>query len=146
MTCDASNRYQLLLFNYVHFSKEFCINSWDKISLKDTYSIFADEEPLSISLSCTGILSGRYKVTQFSLNRNYGSSLDKYLRILDKGNTTSKELLSTIMNFTEDEAEYYRRTSVPRQDIYYTSCDDTLQLKATLEPHEIQFYEFSRLI
>ena len=146
LTCDTAYKYQLLVYNYVHYNKNFCFNSWDSIRLENTYEIFEDSEPLEIHFICTNMLSGRYKVTQLSLNRNYGSALDKYLRILDKGNTTSSELLTTILNFTEDEAAYYRQTSMPRQDIYYINCENQLELDIKLTPHEIQFFELTKII
>lgn len=146
MTSNSANRYQLLCFHYTHFSKSYCFNSWDNVKMEDTYDIFANESPTNIHFTCEGLPSGRYKVTQFSLNRNYGSVLDKYLRILDRGNTSSVDLLSTIMNLREDETDYFKQTSIPRQDIYYLLCEQTLELDFSLEPHEIVFYEFSRVL
>ena len=146
MTSNSANRYQLLCFHYTHFSKSYCFNSWDNVKLEDTYDIFTKEGPANVHFKCEGLPSGRYKVTQFSLNRNYGSALDKYLRILDRGNTSSIDLLSTIMNLREDETDYFKQTSIPRQDIYYLLCEPNLELDITLEPHEIVFYEFSRVL
>lgn len=146
MTCSSANKYQLILFHYVHYKKNFCFNSWDPVRLENTYEIFEDCEPLQIHFVCNSIPSGRYKVTQLSLNRNYGSALDKYLRILDHGNTTSSELLSTILNFTEEEAAYYRHTCVPRHDIYHISCQNQLELDLKLAPHDILFFEFTKMI
>lgn len=146
LTCNSSNRYQLLVFHYVHFNKQFCMNSLDDVTLEDTYSIFEEASHQVFHLECAGILQGRYKVTRFSLNRNYGSALDKYIRILKQGNTTSSELLTTILHFTEKEAAYYRQTSIPRQDIHYTDFNDTLHMDITLSPHEVQFFEFLRVV
>jgi beta-xylosidase/AraC-like DNA-binding protein len=146
MTCNSSNRYQLLCFHYTHFSNTFCFNSWDKIKLEDTYEIFTAESPSNIHLLCNNFPDGRYKVTQFSLNRNYGSVIDKYLRILEHGNISSSELLSTIMSLRADETSYYKQTSIPRQDIYYLNCDSKLELEFSLESHEVVFYEFSRVL
>ena len=80
------------------------------------------------------------------LSRKYGSLLDTYLKILHAGSTTSEELLNTVMNLTEEESRYYKQTSLPRQDIYYTSIGDTLKLHLSLEPHTLLFYEFTRTI
>jgi xylan 1,4-beta-xylosidase len=146
MTCNSSNRYQLLVFNYVHFNKQFCMNPLDDIALENTYSIFEEASHQVFLLECHGISPGRYKVTQFALNRNYGSALDKYIQILKQGNTTSAELLSTLLHFTEKETAYYRQTSIPRQDIHYTDFDDTLRMNIALAPHEVQFFEFLRVV
>lgn len=145
MTCNSSNRYQLLIFHYVHFNKQFCMNSLDTLPLDHTYSIFEESAHQILHFECADISPGRYKVTQFALNRNYGSALDKYIRILKQGNTTLPELLSTILHFTEKEATYYRQTSIPRQDIHYTDFDNTLRMDIALTPHEVQFFEFLRV-
>lgn len=146
LTSNSSNNYQLLCYNYTHFSKNYCFYSWDNVPIEQTYEIFDQEDPLNLYFSLEGILPGRYKVTQFSLNRNYGSVLDKYLRILEQGNISSSELLSLFMSLREDEARYYKQTAIPRQDIYYLMGKSTLELKVTLEPHEIILYEFIRVL
>lgn len=146
LTSNSDNNYQLLCYNYTHFSKNYCFYSWDNVPMEQTYDIFSKKGPVNLHFSLEDILPGRYKVTQFSLNRNYGSVLDKYLRILEQGNIASSELLSLIMSLREDETRYYKQTAVPRQDIYYITCNSTLELSVTLEPHEIILYEFNRVL
>lgn len=145
MTCNSSNHFQLLFYHYTHYNDSFCFNPWEHISLEHTYEVFCQEEALSIHFDCAHFPSGRYKAVQFSLNRTYGSALDKYLRILDTGNISSSELIRIILNLREEEARYYKQTSIPRQDIYYLNCDDTLTLNLTLEAHEVVFFEISRV-
>ncbi len=145
ITCCSSNRYQVLLFNYVHFKENFCLHSISPVDLKDTYAVFENAKDLHFNVSCENIVPGRYKVTKQTLSRNYGSILDRFLRILNRGSTTSDELLDTIINLREDEVAYYKQTTLPRQEIYYTSFDQTLTLEATLAPHEVQLYEFTRV-
>ena len=145
ITCCSSNQYQVLLFNYVHFKENFCLHSISPIDLKDTYAVFENAKDLHFHVTCDNIVSGRYKVVKHTLNRNYGSILDRFLRILNQGSTTSDELLNTIINLREDEVAYYKQTTLPRQEIYYTSFDQALTLEANLAPHEVQLYEFTRV-
>lgn len=145
MTCNSSNRFQLLFYHYTHYNDSFCLNPWESIPMEHTYEIFRQEEPLSFHFTCGNFPAGRYKVIRYSLNRGYGSALDKYLRTLHHGNITSQEMISTLMNLKEDESRYYKQTSIPRQDIYYITTTDTLTLDLTLEAHEIAFFEFTRI-
>lgn len=145
MTCNSSNHYQLLFYHYTHYNDSFCFNPWERISLEHTYEVFRQEETATVQFTCEHFPAGRYKVAQFSLNRNYGSALDKYLRILDAGNISSGDLIRTLLNLREEEALYYKQTSIPRQDIYYIKCEDTLTLQLTLDAHEVVFYELSRV-
>lgn len=146
LTSSSKTRYELLCFHYTHFNSHFCFNSWEQVGLERTYDVFSTEVPYKLNFSCNCFPVGRYKVTQFSLNRGYGSALDKYLRILEQGNITSQELLSTIHMLREDELDYYKKTSRPRQDIFYFTCDGTFTLSCLLHPHEIVFYEIQRII
>lgn len=145
MTCNSSNRFQLLFYHYTHYNNSFCLNPWDTIPLEHTYEVFCQEETMHLHFTCEHFPSGRYKVVRYSLNRGYGSALDKYLRILDQGNITSGELISMLLNLKEDESHYYQQTSIPRQDIYYITSTETLTLNLTLDAHEMAFFELTRV-
>lgn len=145
LTCNSRNQFQMLFYHYTHFTDAFCTNSWDPVPLEHSYDIFRSEEPLTIHFACEDFPAGRYKVVRYSLNRSYGSILDKHLRTLDANPTTALELLHTMRNLKEDESRYYKQTSIPRQDIYYITSAETLTIDLTLEPHELVFFEFSRV-
>ncbi len=145
LTCNSRNQFQVLFYHYTHFGDAFCTNSWDAVPLERTYDIFRTEEPLTVHFSCTDFPAGRYKVVRYSLNRSYGSVLDKHLRTLESNPTTAQELLHTMLNLKEDESRYFKQTSIPRQDIYYITSTETLTIDLTLEPHELAFFEFSRV-
>lgn len=146
VTSSSKTRYQLLCFHYTHFDANFCFHSWDKVNLENTYDVFPEDASQQIHFRCNALPPGRYKVTQLSLNRGYGSALDKYLRILKQGNTTSAELLSTILTLREDELNYYKKTSIPRQEIFYFKNDGTVDLECTLDSHEMVFYEMQKVL
>lgn len=146
LTCNSSNRFQLLLYHYTHYNDSFCLNPWETIPMEHTYELFRQEEPQSIHFTCKHFPPGRYKAVQYSLNRNYGSALDKNLRTLENSSTTATELIYATLNLKEDESRYFKQTAIPRQDIYYITSDDVLTLDVTLESHEIVFYEFSRIL
>lgn len=145
MTCNSLNRFQLLFYHYTHFNNSFCLNSWEPIPMEQSYEVFHQEEENNIHFSCARFPAGRYKVVQYTLNRYYGSVLDKHLRTLENHNTTAQELLSTLFNLKDEENMYFRQTSLPRQDIYYMNCTDVLELDISLSPHEMVFFEFSRI-
>lgn len=144
LTRSSANTYQLILFNYVHFKDSFCFHPLPALDIKDTYQVFRHAEALNITFTCSSIPSGRYKVTRLTLNRSHGSILDNFLQTLSEGSTTTEELLSTIINLREDEIVYFKHTAIPKQDIYYTSYHDCLEITATLSPHEVRLYEFSK--
>lgn len=145
MTRSSSNQFQLLFYHYTHFSRSFCLHSWNNYPLEQTYELFEKERTQTVHFTCSQFPPGRYKAVKYSLNRNYGSALDKHLRTLESNGITPEEFITALKNLKEDESRYYKQTSIPRQDIYYIQCDDTLTFNFTLEPHEVIFYEFSRI-
>jgi len=146
LTRNSPNRYQLLCYNYTHFNRTFCFNSWGSVEVDETYGIFEEGTPRSIHLGCSRVPSGKYKVTQYSLDHSHGSILDKYLRILERGNISRMDLSTMIANFREDESDYYRRTCLPLQDIYFLNVEENLTIDVTLEPHAVHFYDFTRIL
>ena len=145
LTCNSRNQFQVLFYHYTHFSDAFCTNSWEPVPMERTYEIFRPEEPLTIHFACGDFPAGRYKVVRYTLNRIYGSVLDKHLRTLENYPTTAPHLLHTLLNLKEDESRYFKQTSIPRQDIYYITSTETLTIDLTLDSHELVFYEFSRV-
>lgn len=146
LTRNSENQYQFLCFHYVHFSKNFCLNSWEKVDITQTYDIFEKADMKSMNITLTDIQPGKYKMTRFSLNRNYGSILDKYLRIIEASQIPPDELMSIISNLREEEVTYYKKTSYPRQDISIIECKMQLELDLMLEPHEVVFFELNRIL
>ena len=134
-----SNSYQVLLYNYSHFNENFRLNSSNKIEPKDTYTVFDNQSDLNFNITCSNIKSGRYKITKRSLCKEHGSILD----ILLKSYATSEELAKAFLSLSKDEAEYYKQTVLPKQEIYYKDFSNELSFETKLEPHEVQLFEFS---
>lgn len=145
ITCDTKHQFQILFYHYTHFSDAFCTNPWEAVPMEQTYECFRPERPLTIHFSCSDFPAGRYKVVRYSLNRSYGSALDKHLRTISSTPATAPDLLHALRNLKEDESRYFKQTSIPRQDIYYITCPETLSFDLTLAPHELAFFEFFRV-
>ena len=145
MTANTQNDYQLLFYHYEHFNESYCFNSLDPVKPEYTYAMFEVKEDLNMHFICDNIPSGRYKVVKHTLNRTFGSIFDRYLTILNSEDTTYNELLTTIMNFSEDELNYFKHISVPRKDIYYFTCKDKIELTFKLASHEIIFFEYIKI-
>ena len=144
MTSSHDNKYQLLAYNYVHFNKYFCINCRDKISYQNTYSAFEQGEKSTLQIELTKLPPGRYKIRKHILNRGSGSFLDECMKVLEQGNSTPEELLYMMLNMQINEVDYYKSICIPRQEIYYANCEDSLCLTLNMEPHEVNYISISR--
>lgn len=146
LTRDSPYHYQLLCYNYTHFSRSYCFNSWNSLYVDNIYSAFEPGETRVFRFRCTHVPSGNYKVNRYSLNHRYGSILDQYIHILEQGNIPQENLPDIMANFREEERDYYRKTCIPLQDIYFLKAENEFSINVSLSPHEICFYEFSRIL
>lgn len=145
-TRNSGQSFQLLVYNYAHFSPAFCMSPDRHLKIEETYSVFNEEENETWNIRISGLPSGRYKVTEYILNRANGSVLDKYLRIMESSGINSEDLEKAIMNLRNDEISYYRETSVPRQNISFMQADPDLHLHFHLRPHEIREWVFTHIL
>ena len=145
LTCNSDNRFQLLLFHYLHFGEEYCLHPQDSISMKDTYSIFPEREDLLLRFHCADFPKGQYKVVKQSVCRDHGSILDEYIRSFTDSNLPSEDWSRMLFHMNEEDNAYYRHIVVPKREFSYLDITDTLQLELTLASHEVVFYEFVRI-
>ncbi len=144
LTSKSENTYQFLAYHYIHYSKNYCFNFQNPLSIENTYDIFNPGKTNILEVSLTQLPLGRYKITKYSLTRQNGSPLDQYLNILENGNTTPAELNYMLLNLQEGEAKYYKNTCIPKQEIFYADSYYDLSFTIELHAHEIYFFEFQR--
>jgi xylan 1,4-beta-xylosidase len=143
ITSSHDNKYQLLAYNYVHYNKYFCINCRDKISYQNTYSAFEQGKKTTLQFELM-LPPGRYKIRKHILNRSSGSFLDECIKVLEQGNSTPEELLYMMLNMQINEVDYYKSICIPRQEVSYANCEDSLCLTLDLDPHEVNYISISR--
>lgn len=137
-TTNGRNKYQFLIYHYVHYNNNFCFTHNNFLPIGNTYEIFTDAESEQTLVYLKDIPTGRYKCTMYILNRSYGSILDKFIHILNHGKTSPSELTYLLTNMQKEEIEYYRKIAVPRIEIsYLNNTSGTLSFDLHMEPHEI---------
>ena len=137
-TTNGRNKYQFLIYHYVHYNNNFCFTYNTFLPIGNTYEAFADAESEQTLVYLKDIPVGRYKCTMYILNRSYGSVLDKFIHILNYGKTSPSELAYLLTNMQREEIEYYRKIAVPRIEIsYLNNTSGTLSFDLHMEPHEI---------
>jgi len=144
VTSNSSTSFQILAFHYQHFNKDFCVHFSRNLNIENTYDIFEEVRPLEMEIKLRHILSGKYKINKYILNRSYGSALDEFLSIIQKGHSTPQDLIHTLLNMQQQEIDYYQSVCVPKLEIYYMDCLEDITLPLELAPHEVNFIEISR--
>lgn len=128
----TSDNYQIMLYNYHHYSDAYSKELSVDTSYNSRYENFPTKAPRTFSFNLLG-LNGNYLLTHYIVNQDYGSSYDNYVK------------MGGIEPETTEEIEYLKNISVPRIIKEQKSGDNILPLKVTLAPFEIRLIEIVRL-
>lgn len=125
--------YQIMLYNYKHFNYLYANGERFDMTETDRYTVFADSEPVSITLLLSNIPQGRYKISETYVNRTHGSSFDQWISMGALGLTSPQE------------TEWLKKASVPgfHQKIASVDTDEILELDVTLELLEIRLLQIT---
>ena len=144
ITRAGHENYRILVFNYAHVNKYYCLNHTDQVNVQDTYSVFDTVMPVNISFQIYNLPPGQYKIKKHTLNRDHGSLLDQMSRMWLQGNLSFERLSYNINNLSLKEREYFARTCIPAQTIFYKNSDGDMTLNCKVSAHEVLFYEISK--
>ncbi len=151
--CDGENYivassgkdfYEIMVFNYAHISKYYCLNHSDRVNVENTYTVFDSVPTQNIEFQLTNLEPGQYKIKRILLNRDHGSYLDRMARMWMQGNLSFERLNYNLHNLSAEEQRYYADTCVPQQEFFYRESDGTLLIDCQVEAHEVYFYEIRK--
>jgi len=122
--------YQIILYNYVHFSSLYATGELFDMTFTHRYTPFPNSTNKKFILPLTDLPANYYILTDTILNRQHGSAFDKWIE------------LGAMPLETLDELEYVKSISIPfikkqRQEV----INGHLTISRELEPHEIRLIE-----
>lgn len=128
LTTNAINTYNLVLYNYAHFTDLYCLSNGEGVTWNNAYTVFDDAATKDLAITLRGLEQGRYKVITTTLNRENGCLFDEWLRY-------------GIMDGLQPHDIHYLQDIVhPQRAVRYHDCTDgTLRLTAQMLPHEVKF-------
>ena len=128
LTTNGINTYNIVLYNYAHFTNEYCLSSGDGVTYGNVYTVFGDAATRNISVSLNGLQPGRYKVITTTLNRESGSLFDEWLRY------------GIIDELQPHDIRYLRDIVHPHRAVRYQDCENgSMKLTLQMLPHEVKF-------
>jgi len=129
ITTDGSS-FQIILYNYQHYSKLYASGELFDMTFENRYAPFSKPHTLKIILPLTNLFEGSYQLIETIVNKNHGSSFDKWVEL---GGSPIE---------TKDDIEYLKYASIPRiqKKTLYTE-NNSLKIIAELEPHEVRLIE-----
>ena len=87
--------YQILLYNYKHFSNLYAMGERFDMTFTDRYTPFSPEQPMDVHIVLSGMKEGEYVITETSVSRKSGSSFDQWIE-MGGMELTEKEELDTL--------------------------------------------------
>ena len=128
VTTNSINTYNIVLYNYAHFTDLYCLSNGEGVTYDNVYTVFGDAATKDISIELNGLQNGRYKVITSTLNRENGSLFDEWLRY------------GIIDGLQPHDTRYLEDIVHPQRMVRYHDCTDgTLKLSMQMLPHEVKF-------
>ncbi len=124
--------YQVLLYNYHHFSSLYASGELFDMTPTNRYTPFIATNKLRIVLPLTDLVCSSVMITDTFINRQHGSPFDTWVA------------LGALPLETKEETDYLKSISVPKITKEQVAVvDGMLTLSRTLEAHEVRLVEIS---
>ena len=130
---QQGDSYQILLYNYRHFSHLYALGERFDMTFTDRYTPFSPEQMLDVHLSVRDVENGAYMVTETILNRSSGSAFDQWVAM---GAVELKQ---------KAELDTLAARSTPAINKYVVTSDNgTLRLDAMLDMLEVRLIQIMK--
>ncbi len=128
---SSEQEIQIFLHNYCHYDMLYRYRNTTKLTRTERYRVFNEKQPVSFHISLEGIGAGKHTVRRYGIGPGGGSTYDAWIA------------MGAQEPMTEEEKRVLYRQSYPvyRSDIMKT--EETLKIKAFLQPHEVQLITVS---
>lgn len=123
----STDSYQLLLYNYRHFSYLYSIGERFDMTFRERYTPFAPEQALDIHIDLCNLPNGNYHIRETILNRKAGSAFDIW------------NAMGGIELNRQDDLDYLLSRSLPSRNQYITTAKKGhLEVNAILDMLEVR--------
>ncbi len=128
----SEDSYQIILYNYRHFSRLYSVGERFDMTFTDRYTVFSPEQALDVHVILDEVPDGSYIVRETVVNRKYGSAFDKWLE------------MGALEPDTKQEFDTLATLSTPLTDKYLAKAEKhTLAIDAMLDMLEVRLITVS---
>lgn len=113
---------QIILYNYAYFDQFYMSGNRTAVSELTRYDAFQEQSTLDVELILRG-LSGKYKLTHYTLGKDNGSAFDEWVA------------LGAPEEMTAEEINYIKRKAFPQMTIAHHECNEMLRIKTEIPIH-----------
>ncbi len=128
----TEDMYQIILYNYQHFSKLYAEGELFDLTFTNRYTPFENPVYKKFVITLQGLPNKKYTVSETILNRSHGSSFDKWIEFGAQPPQTQQEI------------DYLKNISLPMMQKRTIEIEDHyLTLFYELEPHEVRLIKIN---
>lgn len=125
--------YQIMLYNYQHFSDLYASGELFDMTFVNRYTPFPNTKNKKFIIPLNEMPNSDYIITETILNQEHGSAFDKWVE------------LGAVPLETQDDINYLKSVSVPYiKKRYISVIDNHITISFELEPHEVRLVEIHR--
>lgn len=116
---------QILVYNHTYFDDLFLNGDTSALTNTERYLVYEEKAEREVEININGI-SGKYKITRYQLNREYGSVFDEWIK------------MGTPENMTQEELNYLKGKAYPKITVEYLNLDEYYKEKLYIPVHGIE--------
>lgn len=125
--------YQLLFYNYCHYSNLYRYRYQQLTQPQDAYSVFEPGKIWRLQIRLQGIAPGVYRMDRRTVSRQSGSAFDTWLAMGGKDDPRPEEIA------------YLRETALPAYHTGTVKAEKEIYLNMTLRPLEVELISLQYL-
>jgi xylan 1,4-beta-xylosidase len=122
------SEFRIILYNYKHYSSLYADGETFDMTFINRYTPFGSEDKREFSLLLNGVEESKYELTEYIVNRQYGSCFDKWVEMGARP-LVSKEEIETLMSLSKPMINKY----------ILSSFDKRLSINVILDLLEIRY-------
>lgn len=119
--------YQILLYNYKHFSELYATGELFDMTPLNRYTPFSPEENLTCNITLDGLPNKTYNIIKTSISRTSGSAFDQWIK-MGAPEKMSREAV-TVLNETAQPIPVYTTEDVIQNELTISSTLETLEVQ-----------------
>lgn len=146
ITQSEEGHYEILTYNYAHFSNIEPLIKNKEYSIADTYSYFEKVPTIEMQFTLENLEPGQYKIKRTLLDRFHGSLIDVYIGGSHSSNIAEAEYLYKMKTPTPADALYLRYSCIPEQRNIFIETDGVLTVSIGLSAHNVCLFQITREI
>lgn len=145
ITQSEPDHYQILTFNYSHFSSSAILHTDKTRSFIDVYQLFENMPVVKMRFELKNLTPGTYRIQRHLLDRSHGSVLDIWIGGYISGNLDELEYLMKIKLPTPEELRYWQKTCIPEFRTIYLQAENSLSVETPIDVHNVCLWDISLL-